>query len=79
MNKITKKKIGKVTSDKMDKTVVVVVENFKKHPLYKKKYVVSKKISAHDEKNQFKIGDIIEIEEAKPISRCKSWQAVKKV
>lgn len=67
------KKIGKVISDKMDKTVVVLVERFKKHPLYKKHYRVRKKYYAHDEENRYKVGDIVEITESRPFSRKKRW------
>jgi small subunit ribosomal protein S17 len=64
---------GKVVSDKADKTVVVKVERKITHPLYKKTIRRSKKFAAHDENNQFKIGDVVRIEETKPISKSKSW------
>lgn len=67
---------GKVVSDAMDKTVVVEVGRFVKHPKYKKFYTISKKYHAHDEKNQFKIGDEVEIVETKPISKKKSFMVV---
>lgn len=67
---------GKVVSDAMDKTVVVEVGRFVKHPKYKKFYTISKKYHAHDEKNQFKIGDEVEIVETKPISKKKSFIVV---
>lgn len=76
---MAKKKIGQVTSDKMDKSVVVLVSRLKSHPLYLKKYKTSKKIMAHDEKNEFKIGDMVEIEETKPMSKNKSWKVNKKI
>jgi len=79
MKKIIKKKIGKVVSDKMDKTVVVCIESFKEHPLYTKKFRVTKKIKAHDEKNEYKIGDMVEIVESTPKSKTKSWHVVKKI
>ncbi len=69
---------GTVVSDAMDKTVVVEVGRFVKHPKYKKFYTVSKKYHAHDEKNQYKIGDVIEIVETKPISKKKSFVVVYK-
>lgn len=69
---------GKVQSDKMDRTVIVEVERLVTHPIYKKKYRLSKKYSAHDEKNEHKIGDIVEIEEVKPISKKKRWKVVGK-
>ena len=65
--------IGRVVSDKMQKTVTVLVERRVKHPLYGKYVAKSKKDHAHDETNQFKDGDTVEIAESKPISRSKSW------
>ncbi|WP_208435661.1 30S ribosomal protein S17 [Bartonella phoceensis] len=69
---------GVVVSDKSDKTVVVKVERRYSHPLLKKTVRQSKKYKAHDENNQFKIGDQISIQESKPISRDKRWIALKK-
>lgn len=75
-----KKKLqGQVISDKMDKTIAVEVKRIVAHPLYKKKYTISKKYKAHDEKNEYKISDIVEIEETKPISRDKRWKVVRKI
>ena len=68
---------GKVTSDKMEKTIIVQVERTKEHPLYKKKYTVSTKFSVHDEAGKAKIGDTVEIEESKPLSRTKRWTLAK--
>ena len=65
--------IGSVTSDKTDKTVTVLVERKVKHPLYGKIIRRSKKYHAHDEKNEFTLGDIVRIEETKPISKTKTW------
>ena len=65
--------IGKVVSDKMDKTVSVLIERRVKHPLYGKIVRRSKKYLAHDENNQAKIGDAVEIQEGRPISKNKSW------
>lgn len=65
--------IGRVVSDKMQKTVTVLVERRVKHPLYGKYVAKSKKYHAHDETNQYKDGDMVEISESKPISRSKSW------
>jgi small subunit ribosomal protein S17 len=65
--------IGTVTSDKTDKTVTVKVERKVKHPLYGKIIRRSKKYHAHDETNEYAIGDVVRIEETKPISRTKSW------
>ena len=65
--------IGRVVSDKMQKTVTVLVERRVKHPLYGKYVAKSKKYHAHDKTNQYKDGDTVEISESKPISRSKSW------
>ena len=65
--------IGTVTSDKTDKTVTVLVERKVKHPLYGKIIRRSKKYHAHDEKNEFTLGDVVRIEETKPISKTKTW------
>ncbi|MBR1399915.1 MAG: 30S ribosomal protein S17 [Alphaproteobacteria bacterium] len=67
---------GVVVSDKQDKTVVVSVERQVMHPVYKKIVKKSKKFSAHDENNQYKIGDRVSIEECRPISKNKSWTVV---
>ena len=69
MRKIT----GTVTSDKGDKTIVVTITTRKTHPVYGKSYIVSKKIAAHDPKNEAKIGDKVIIAESKPISKTKSF------
>ena len=65
---------GKVVSNKMDKTITVVVERRIKHPLYGKYIKRSKKIHAHDEENQCQEGDLVTIEETRPISKTKSWK-----
>ncbi len=77
-NKVVHKRIleGTVSSDKMDKTVTVVVSRFKKHPIYKKYFSVVKKYKAHDEDNTFKVGDKVKIKESKPISKNKKWVVV---
>ena len=67
---------GVVVSDKMDKTVVVLVGRFVKHPKYKKYYTVNKKYHAHDERNQYKVGDEVEIIETRPISKRKSFAVI---
>lgn len=67
---------GKVISDKMDKTVIVAVETYKKHSLYGKRLKYTKKFKAHDENNQAKIGDIVKIMETKPLSKDKHWRLV---
>ncbi|HET9148542.1 MAG TPA: 30S ribosomal protein S17 [Acetobacteraceae bacterium] len=64
---------GRVVSDKMDKTVTVLVERRVMHPLYKKFIRRSKKYAAHDEGNLCKVGDMVRIEECKPISKRKTW------
>ena len=78
-DKKTNKRImkGAVVSDKMDKTVVVKVNTTKTHPKYLKRYKVSKKYKAHDEKNEFKIGDQVLIIEARPMSKEKRWEVRK--
>lgn len=65
--------IGKVVSNKMDKTVVVAVETLKTHPIYKKQYKLTRKFKAHDEKNAVSVGDVVEISESRPISRHKTF------
>jgi small subunit ribosomal protein S17 len=68
---------GIVTSNKMNKTVTVLVERRLKHPLYGKYITRSKKYHAHDEKNELSIGDLVVIEECKPISKTKTWKVSK--
>lgn len=65
---------GRVVSDKMDKTVVVVVHSTKRHPLYGKVLRASKRYKAHDEENACRIGDLVRIEESRPLSREKRWR-----
>ena len=67
---------GVVVSDKMDKTVVVSVSRFVKHPLYGKYYQVSKKYKAHDPNDKYKVGDTVKIRESKPISKDKKFIVV---
>jgi len=69
-------KVGRVVSDKMDKTVVVKVDYLKPHPLYRKIIRRSKKFHAHDEENTCKVGDVVRIEETRPLSRTKRWRVV---
>ncbi len=64
---------GRVVSDKMDKTVTVLVERLVKHPLYGKMVRKSRKYHAHDESNQYAEGDVVVIEETRPLSRTKTW------
>ena len=68
---------GKVVSDKADKTVVVRVDTSKTHPLYHKSYTVYKRYQAHDEKNESKVGDLVEITEGRPISKQKDLRSQK--
>lgn len=70
----SKTRIGRVVSNKMDKTVVVSVETFKRHPLYRKTIRRAIKYKAHDEKNECGIGDIVRIIETRPLSREKRWR-----
>jgi small subunit ribosomal protein S17 len=70
--------IGKITSNKMLKTVVVEVERIKEHPKYKRRYKVHKKYKAHSE-GEFVLGDKVMIEECRPMSKDKKWKVVKKI
>ncbi len=65
--------VGKVVSDKMDKTVTVLIERHVRHPLYGKIIMRSSKYHVHDETNQIKSGDLVEIQESRPISKTKAW------
>ncbi len=69
-------KVGRVVSNKMQKTIVVAVESLKKHRIYKKTYKVTRKFKAHDENNDANIGDIVRIEETRPLSKDKRWRLV---
>ena len=71
-----KTRIGTVVSDKMDKTVVVAVESYYKHPLYKKRLRKVKKFKVHDPDGKCKIGDVIKISETRPLSKTKRWRLV---
>ncbi len=66
--------VGVVKSDKMDKTIVVAVDNITLHPLYKKYVRRTKKVKAHDEKNECKIGDTVRVVECRPLSKEKCWR-----
>ncbi|GAW90901.1 30S ribosomal protein S17 [Calderihabitans maritimus] len=74
--KLRKTRIGKVVSDKMDKTVVVLVENLVSHPLYGRQVRKSKRFKAHNEKNQCRVGDVVKIMETRPLSKEKRWRVV---
>src|SRR6266516_2569660 len=69
-------KVGRVVSNKMDKTIVVVVETLKKHRIYKRTYKQTKRFQAHDEENICQIGDLVRIEECRPLSKMKRWRLI---
>jgi small subunit ribosomal protein S17 len=73
---IKKEKVGRVVSDKMDKTIVVSVERLSRHPLYKRVIRLSTKFKAHDENNEARIGDTVRIVESRPLSATKRWRMV---
>ncbi|MBL4586945.1 MAG: 30S ribosomal protein S17 [Flavobacteriales bacterium] len=73
---LRKERVGVVTSDKMDKTITIIVERKVKHPMYGKFLKKSKKFHAHDEKNDCGIGDTVRIMETKPMSKLKNWRLV---
>ena len=72
-----KTRIGKVVSNKMDKSIVVAIESRVAHPIYKKYYKKTTKLMAHDPNNECQIGDIVEIMETRPLSKRKRWRLVK--
>lgn len=71
-----KVRVGKVVSDKMQKTIVVAIETTKQHPLYGKRVRHTKKFKAHDEGNEAKVGDVVRIMETRPLSKDKRWRLV---
>jgi len=73
---LRKTRTGKVISDKMDKTIVVAIENHVKHPLYKKVVKSTYKLKAHDENNECRIGDTVKVMETRPLSKDKRWRLV---
>ena len=73
---LRKTRTGKVVSDKMDKTIVVAIENHVKHPLYGKIVKRTYKLKAHDEKNECTIGDTVKVMETRPLSKDKRWRLV---
>ena len=73
---LRKVRTGKVVSDKMDKTIVVAVEDHVKHPLYKKIVKRTYKLKAHDENNECKVGDTVKVMETRPLSKDKRWRLV---
>ena len=76
---LRKTRVGKVISNKMDKTIVVAVEDHVKHPLYKKIVKRTYKLKAHDENNEFNIGDRVRVMETRPLSKDKRWRLVEVV
>ena len=74
--KRTRTLTGKVVSNRMDKTITVLVERRVKHPVYGKYMTKSSKVHAHDEKNECNVGDVVTLSESKPISKTKAWQLV---
>ena len=76
MNDVKQELVGRVVSNKTDKTITVLVETYKKHPLYGKRVKYSKKYAAHDEKNEAQIGDTVRIRMTKPISKTKRYELV---
>ena len=79
INKIKKTLQGVVVSDKMNKTIVVRIDRLKWHKKYKKQYKTSKRYKVHDEKNEYKIGDKVKIQECRPLSREKKWRVINKL
>ncbi len=77
--KVARSISGVVISNKMDKTVTVLVERLEKHPLYKKYIRKSTKLHAHDESNECNEGDTVQIEECRPLSKSKSWRVIEVV
>ena len=73
---LRKTRVGKVVSDKMDKTIVVAIEDNVKHPLYKKIVKITYKLKAHDENNECNIGDRVKVMETRPLSKDKRWRLV---
>jgi small subunit ribosomal protein S17 len=76
---MAKTKIGIVVSDKPDKTVIVKITNYEKHPLYKKYIRKTTKVYAHDEKNECKVGEKVMLEPTRPLSKLKRWRVVRKI
>ena len=77
MREQRKRLVGVVTSDKMDKTITVLIERRVKHPVYGKYISKSSKLKAHDDQNVGKLGDTVTISESRPLSKTKSWKLVK--
>lgn len=79
MNQIKRKLEGVVVSDKMQKTVVVEISRLKEHSKYHKRYKVTKRFKAHDEKGEYHVGDKVIIEETRPLSKEKRWKVIGKL
>ena len=79
MSEVKRTQQGRVVSDKMDKSIVVAIERFVKHPIYGKYVKRTTKVHAHDESNECGLGDTVEIRECRPLSKTKSWTLVKVV
>ena len=73
---LRKTRVGKVVSDKMDKTIVVAIQTSYKHPLYGKTMKITFKLKAHDENNECQIGDTVKVMETRPLSKDKRWRLV---
>ena len=76
-NKVTRTVTGRVTSNKMDKTITVMVERLVRHPVYGKYIRRSTKLHAHDENNECQQGDLVMVEQCRPLAKTKSWRLVK--
>mgnify|MGYP000879843508 CR=1 FL=1 len=76
VNKVARTLTGKVVSDKMDKTITVLIERRVKHPIYGKYTTKSSKVKAHDENNECRAGDIVTVAESRPLSKTKTWTLV---
>ena len=79
MRKVRKERIGVVISDKMDKTITVQVDRVSRHPVYNRSIRKATKFKAHDEKNEAKLGDVVRIQETRPLSKTKRWRLVEVV
>ena len=73
---LRKTRVGKVVSDKMDKTIVVAIEDHVKHPIYKKIMKSTYKLKAHDENNECRVGDTVKVMETRPLAKDKCWRRV---
>lgn len=77
LDRATRKvRIGKVVSDKMEKTITVAIEDHVRHPLYNKHRIITKKYKAHDENNECRVGDKVKIMETRPLSKDKRWRLI---